>query len=159
MAPSAIGAHGPDESGSRCDGDEADDYGGGRADRGRPALACVVEDRPHDERSHRGEEGRDEREAGDWARRERAAGVEAEPAEPEQAGTEQRERHVVRQQRRARIVAALAHDDRGHQRGDAGVHVDDRAAREIERAHVGQPAAAPYPVRHRRVDERAPRAR
>ena len=30
---------------------------------------------------------------------ERAAGVEAEPAEPEQAGAEQRERHVVRQQR------------------------------------------------------------
>ena len=34
------------------------------------------------------------------ARRQRAAGVEAEPAEPQQPGAEQRERHVVRQERR-----------------------------------------------------------
>ena len=96
---------------------------------------------------------------GDRAGRERAAGVEAEPAEPQQPGAEQRERHVVRQQRRARIVAALADDDRGDERGDAGVHVNDGSAGEVERAHVGEPAAAPHPVRDRRVDERAPTGR
>ncbi len=94
--------------------------------------------------------------AGDGACRERAARIEAEPAEPEQSCTEQRERHVVRQQRRAWIIAALADDDRRDERGNAGVHVDDRAACEIERAHVGEPAAAPHPVRHRRVDEERP---
>ena len=38
--------------------------------------------------------------AGDAVGGQRAAGVEAEPAEPQQAGAEQHERHVVRQQRR-----------------------------------------------------------
>ena len=59
----------------------------------------------------------------------------------------------------ARIVAALADDDGGHERGDAGVDVHDRAAGEVERAHVGEPAAAPHPVRDRAVDDAAPTAR
>ena len=94
--------------------------------------------------------------AGDAVGGERAAGVEAEPAEPEQAGAEQRERHVVRQQRRRPIVAPRADHHRRHQRGDAGVDVDDGAAGEVERAHLGQPAAAPDPVGDRRVDDERP---
>ena len=63
MAPSAMRAHRADEPGRRRDGDEADDDGGRGADGGRLALARVVEDRPDDERAHRREERRDEREA------------------------------------------------------------------------------------------------
>ena len=92
------------------------------------------------------------------AGRDRAAGVEAEPAEPEQAGAEQRERDVVREDRLPREVLARADHDRRDKRGHAGVDVDDRAAREVERAHLRQPAAAPDPVRDRAVDERPPRA-
>ena len=39
---------------------------------------------------------------------------------------------------------------------DAGVHVHDRAAGEVERAHVGEPAAAPDPVAERAVDQERP---
>ncbi len=87
----------------------------------------------------------------------RAPGVESEPAEPEQSGAEQRERHVVRQERRPLVVAARADDERGDERRDARVDVHDRAAGEVERAHVGQPAAAPHPVRDRRVDDERPK--
>ena len=80
------------------------------------------------------------------------------PNHPNQrsSGAEQRERHVVRQERRRRIVAALADADRSDERGDAGVHVDDRAAGEVERAHVREPAAAPDPVRDRTIDDERP---
>ena len=91
--------------------------------------------------------------------RQRAAGIEPEPAEPQQAGAEQRERHVVRQKRRLLVVAPLADDERRHERGDARVDVDDRAAGEVERPHVGEPAAAPDPVRDRRVDHDRPQRR
>ena len=55
-----------------------------------------------------------------------------------------------------RIVAAPADDDRGDERGHARVHVDDGAAGEIERAHLREKAAAPDPVRDRRVDDERP---
>ena len=38
----------------------------------------------------------------------------------------------------------------------AGIHVHDRAAGEVERAELRQPAAAPHPVRDRRVDGDGP---
>ena len=41
-------------------------------------------------------------------------------------------------------------------RRDAGVDVHHRAAREVENAELGEPAAAPDPVRDRRVDEDRP---
>ena len=50
----------------------------------------------------------------------------------------------------------LADDDGRDQRRDRGVHVHDGAAGEVERAHVGQPAAAPHPVRDRAVDDQRP---
>ena len=109
----------------------------------------VVEDRPDDQRAGRREHVVAKASAGGLAGGERAAGIEPEPAEPEQAGAEQHERHVVRQQRRLLEVAPLADDDRRDQRRDAGIHVHHGAAGEVERAHVGQPAAAPHPVRDR----------
>ena len=151
-------AHRPDEAGRRRDRDQADDDRRGGADRGRllltgsrraasrrpasPAGASIVVVKAS---------------AGDAVGRERAAGVEAEPAEPQQAGAEQRERHVVRQQRR-RLDSrgACPTHQRGDQRGDAGVDVHDRAAGEVERAHLREPAAAPHPVRDRAVDDERP---
>ena len=54
------------------------------------------------------------------------------------------------------VVRPLADDERRHQRRGAGVHVHDGAAGEVPGAHVRQPAAAPDPVRERRVDDHRP---
>ena len=83
--------------------------------------------------------------AADGPARERAAGVEAEPAEPEQPGAEQHERHVVRQERLAREVLARAEHEGGDERRHAGVHVDDGAAREVERAELSPASRRPTP--------------
>src|SRR5229473_890501 len=77
-----------------------------------------------------------------FVRGQRAAGVEAEPSQPEQSRAEKRERYVLRKDRLTRVVLSRADDDRAHQRGRRGIDVNDRAAREIERAEFSQPPAA-----------------
>ncbi len=76
------------------------------ADGGHLAGCAQVEQRPGDERRHRREQRVDERERRRGVRGERAAAVESEPAEPEEAGAEQRERDVVRTERLAAVVVA-----------------------------------------------------
>src|SRR6266480_3398515 len=89
----------------------------------------------------------------------RGAGVEPEPAEPQQPGAEHDHRDVVRLLAVPVHVAPADHqrdDERGHARAD----VDDRAAREVERAELVQPAVGrPDPVGDRRVDEDRPQDR
>src|SRR2546428_813880 len=51
---------------------------------------------------------------------------------------------------------APTEDERGDESGDATCDVHDGAAREVERAELPEPAAAPDPVRDRVVDERGP---
>ena len=88
---------------------------------------------------------------------ERAAGVEAEPAEPQQARAHHGHGQVVRLHRLMPVALAPAEHDRAHQRRDARGDVHDGAAREVERALALQPAAvAPHPVGERVVDERRP---
>jgi hypothetical protein len=100
--------------------------------------------------------GVDEGERRQLARGKRAAAVEAEPAEPQQACTEQHEGHAVRQDRLPAIVLARSERDRRNEGRHAGVDVHHRAPREIEHPLRHQPSAAPHPVRHRRVDEQRP---
>ena len=93
-------------------------------------------------------------------RAERRAGVEAEPAEPEDAGADQRQRQRVRGHRRARPAAPPPDHQHDGQRRDARVDVHDGAAREVERAPLEQPARRrEHPVRDGRVHEDRPRAR
>ena len=148
--------HRSDVSGCRRDRDETDHDRGRGADGGRLSGADVIEERPDEQRRCRGEERRGEGERRDVVRGERAARVESEPSEPEDARAEQRERHIVRQQRRRWILAAVADRDGARHGGHRRVDVHDGAAREVERAHLRQPAAAPHPVRDRRVDDDAP---
>ena len=147
------------------------DVAGGRRDR-RPGRrprppprrarsggpCCEPADGHPGQRAHRGGGvGDDEGDRGQPVRGERAAGVEAEPAEPEQAGAEHGHRQVVRLHRLLAEADALAEHERGDQRRDAGGDVHDRAAGEVERAQLVEPAAgAPDPVRDRVVDERRP---
>ena len=81
-----------------------------------------------------------------------AAGVEAVPAEPEQAGAERDEGDVVR-----RVdELALADVEHGRERGPAGAGVDDDPAGEVARAPVREHAAAPEHVHERVVDGELP---
>ena len=156
MAPSSQGAHRADEAGGGRDRHETHHDAGGAAHGGGAAGPEVVEQHPDHERGHRGQEGVGEGERGELVRGQRAAAVEPEPAEPEEAGAEQHEGHVVRQDGLAAVVLAGPEHERRHERGDAGVDVHDGAAGEVEHAPGHEPAAAPDPVRHRGVDEERP---
>jgi hypothetical protein len=54
------------------------------------------------------------------------------------------------------VILADAEHQRRHQGGHAGVDVHDGAAREVEDAAAHEPAAAPDPMRDRRVHEERP---
>jgi len=142
-----------DESCGRRDGDEPDDDAGRGADCGRFLRSDEIEQRPDDERRHRREQRVQERQRCDRVRRERASGVESEPAEPQQSRAEQRERNVLRQDRLPRVVLARPDHDRTDERRRRRIHVHDRAAREVERAELPNPSAAPHPMRDRRVHD------
>ena len=90
------------------------------------------------------------------------AGVEAEPADPQQRGADQGEHHVVAGTR----VLALAEDDRAHQTGNASVDMHDGAAGEVEHLEHGvriavghETIGAPDPVRDRRSRRGSPTGR
>ena len=103
----------------------------------------------------RGGEGRSRETAGT----QRAARVEAEPAEPEQSRAEDRERQVVGR-RGFGVTLALAKDERGSERRGTRVDVHHGTAGEVESAQFPQHAAdSPYPVRHGVVDDRGPQKR
>src|SRR5690606_40072131 len=135
---------------------EARDDARGGSERGLLAVADALYEQPAaDRRCGRG--GRfDPSEPRGTVRAVGRATVEAEPAEPQQRRPEHDEREVVRTDRLGAEALALADDEREHERGDARVDVDDRAAREVDRARdrgertlVAQQAAAPHHVSER----------
>ena len=77
---------------------------------------------------------RAERAGGQVIGRQLAAGVEAEPADPQHAGAERRVGQVVRPHVFVAEADALADQQRTDQRRHAGADVHDGAAGEIERA-------------------------
>ena len=133
--------------------DAADDDRRRRADRGHLAAADQVEREPDDQGAGRAEQRVGEGEHARVAGREAAAAVEAEPAEPQQAGAEQHVDGVVGEQRLAAVVLAGADHQRRRQRREAGAHLDRDAAGEVEGAAF---AAA---SRRRRPSGRARRRR
>ncbi|MCY1294157.1 hypothetical protein D9M70_434400 [compost metagenome] len=88
----------------------------------------------------------------------RGAGVEAEPAHPQQGGADQGVAEVVRRHGDVRVTLALAQHQAGHQAGDTGVDVHHGATGEVEHAPVPhqRAVAAPHHVRDRRVDQGEP---
>src|SRR5215210_3098420 len=88
----------------------------------------------------------------------RRARVEAPPTDPEYEDAQDRERHVVaRDGHGTAVVVVLTQTgteeqgacERRHRAGE----VDDRRAREVLHSELRQPAAAPDPVSHHRVDQ------
>ena len=144
-------------SSGRRDADETDDETGCRADRRDLAGAYQVEPRPSDEGRGRCGIRVHERERREPVRRECRAGIEAEPAKPEQAGAEQYQRDVVRRNGNTAVIAPWPEEPCGDERGHTGADMDDGAAREVQRTTLQQPPiGAPHPVRQRVVDQRRP---
>ena len=101
--------------------------------------------------------GGDEGRAGQAVRGQGAAGVEAEPAEPEEAGPEDGHGQVVRNEGLPAVALPAANDQGGGQGGDTGVDVHHRAPGKVQGPQVLEPAAvSPDPVGHRVIDQRGP---
>ena len=94
--------------------------------------------------------------AGAAVGRQLAAAVEAEPADPEQARAHRRHARTVRGMHLVGEATPGTEHGGNNQRRHAGAQMHHQAAREIHHAEVGKPAAAPYPVAHRRIDEEQP---
>ena len=85
------------------------------------------------------------------------AGVEAEPAQPEDEQADHRQGHAVAGDRLGPAVPAVLadpgpQDDGARQRGPAAQGVDGGIPGKVQKAQAGQPAAAPDPVAHDGVD-------
>ena len=134
-------AGGSDEAARRRDRDEAGDGAGGGTQHRRLALGHPLDDHPAQHGGGGGDQRVDEREGRGVAGFERRSGVEAEPAHPQERRADHRERQVVRRHRVAAVADPLADHVGADETRDAGVDVHDRAAGEIERALLPQPAA------------------
>src|SRR5699024_1153774 len=156
------GRIGVDVRACRSDRDETGDRPRDAADAARPRCPQALDHDPGDHAGGRRGQGVDPDEAALLDRGGRAA-VEAEPAEPQQGGSEHRDRNVVRLVR-GREAGTAAHDDDEHERRDAGIDVDDRAAGEVDgraeqaadRARFAEQSVAPDHECQRAVHEGHP---
>ena len=160
----AEGADRADVGAGRGDGDQAGNHTGGGTERGRVTVADAFRDEPAEHGRCGGCEGVDPDQAA-LLRRRCCAAVEAEPAEPQDRGTEHHERDVVRAVVGVLAEAlAVADDQHEDQRGDTGVDVDHCAAGEVNRRAEGladcafraEQPAAPDHVGQRAVHQRDP---
>jgi hypothetical protein len=117
-----------------------------------------LDDQPSEHGGRRGDERVDERLRSNEVRTERGPRVEAEPPEPQDAGSQQRERQRVRRHRLARPALTATEQEHERQRTGTRVDVHDGSAREVERAPFGEPAPGEHPVGNRQVDEERPQA-
>ncbi len=90
--------------------------------------------------------------------RQGAAAVEPVPADPEHRCPDHRHARVVRRAEVAGESLTLSDHQGGDQGRDPRRGVDDQAACEVHRMPLGQPSAAPDPVRHRGIDQQQPEA-
>ena len=175
--PRTIAQNGRQRGAGRGDRDETRDGTRGGTDRGRLAVLDLLDDQPGEQRGCRRGDRVDERDGGGVVRGELGAGVEAEPAEPQEAGAEEHERRVVRNLDALLEADALAEDERQGEGRGTGVDVDRGATGEVDRADaepflhaVGDPAAVreaavlgeaevEHPARDREVDDRGPDGR
>jgi hypothetical protein len=92
--------------------------------------------REHPRQSRRGggDEGVDHGKSAAAVGFEVRAGVEAEPAHPQERSADHGHGQRVRSHQLLAVADALADDEGADETGDTGVDVDDRAACEVERA-------------------------
>ena len=134
-------------AGSGGDRHETGDDAGRGTEVGRVTVTDPFDEHPHEPGSSGGEERVHEGLSGLAVGGEGGTGVEAEPTEPEDSGADHDERHRVRRAGLGRPALALAEDQHGGERGDAGVDVNGGATGEVERAAHAEPAAV-HPLEH-----------
>ena len=105
------GARRADEAGSRSDGDETGDRARDDAEDARLAVAHPFDEHPGERGGRSRDLGDRHRHAGDTVGRKFRAGIEAEPADPQQRGADQREHEVVRCHVLRAVALALAEDE------------------------------------------------
>ena len=94
IRPMSERGEGLDKAGSRGDGDQAGDRAGDGAEGGGLAVVNPLADGPAESRGGGGKVRVDKGAGGKRARGQRAAGVEAEPAHPQQACADEAEHHA-----------------------------------------------------------------
>ena len=147
---------GQDVAGGGGDRAEAGDRAGNQPEhRGlaaRGPFQRAPGERAGASRQVRGDDG----EGGARSRAQRRTAVEAEPADPQEAGADHGERQIERRQVLAPVALPGAEHQRRDEAGDAGVDVDHRAAGEVDQPEARQEAAAPHPVGGRDIDDEQP---
>ncbi len=159
--PDEQGGHGLDESRGGGDGDEAGDGSGDGSEGGGFAILEPLGEGPTDGCRGGGEVGGDKGGGGECSGVESGAGVEAEPAEPEEAGSDAAEDEGVGRHGGFGIADAFAEVEGGDEGGNPGGDVDDGAAGEVEAGEaaagdVEQSADTPDHVGHGAVDDDRP---
>lgn len=154
------GSPGPDEAGSRGDGDEARDGTGAETDGAPLLLEAVIEKSPGNGAARGSEVGHVAGHDSADVHAESGTAVEAEPADPEEDGAEHDVGDVVRTVREAvvaRVAGALAeHQGVGESASSRG-DVDRTATGKVVAGEVEQPAVAvPGPVGDGVVDDGGP---
>ena len=104
-------------------------------------VAEALRQEPAEHRGGRGGGGVDPGQASCAIGSERGPGVESEPAEPQQRGTQHDQGQVMRTVGGASELEALADEQDQDKCGDTGVDVDDRATGEVDRCDRGGQAA------------------
>ena len=141
-----------------CDGHESSDGTRGSAECGRFSVLDPLEQQPAEHSRRCCEEGVHERSCRNAICSECGTGVEAEPAEPENAGSQKGEGKVVRMHSLTRPSLALSENDDHCECSRTGIDVHNRTTGEVEGAKLGQPATAEDPVRHGGVDKDKPQS-
>src|ERR1017187_7558488 len=118
------GAHGLNKAGGLGDGGQSGDGAGDGAKGGGLAVLQPLGDHPADGGGGGGELGVDKGAGGQRTGIEGAAGVEAEPAEPEQTGADEAEHQGVGRHVLLRVAGALAQIECADQGGNTGGNVD-----------------------------------
>ena len=125
------GRHDIHEACRRRDGNEARDCAGCYSYCARLAREHPAQHRPRDHCGGRGDEGGRERVGGAAAGGQRAAGVEAEPAKPQDGGSQEHEWDVVRLHGLPTVAKAPSVQQGGDERRSAGIDVHHGAAGEV----------------------------
>lgn len=148
---------GRDITGSGCSGDETRDGTGTPADE-RPLLGeAVIEKGPGHGRKHGCKARVPARHGGTKVGAESRSAVEAEPAEPEEDGTDGDQRDVVRTEVEHHLLVTAAEDPRISQSRDTGSDFDGTTTSIIHHSVLESPSIdVPSPAAQRAVDQCRP---
>ena len=147
---------GPTKPDAGCDRRQARDGAGDNPDEGGFSVLDPIDKQP----CQRGRGGRDvghrHCHASVGVGRQGAAGVEAEPADPQHGRAGHRHAWAVRRPDICWKALAVAEHQRDDDRRHAGGLMHDKATGEVHHPKIGEPAAAPHPVCDRGVYDEKP---